>query len=76
VYWIEILKDCFNRKNLEDFKRLCWIVVILWDFKRHFLKDFLQSRFLMQDFNGFIIWIFKILKDFMDFKDFQGVNEF
>ncbi|RHN52623.1 hypothetical protein MtrunA17_Chr6g0482531 [Medicago truncatula] len=44
VYWIEILKDCFDRKNLEDFKRLCWIVLILWDFKRLFLKDFLQSR--------------------------------
>ena len=53
--WIEILKDYFDRINLEDFKRLCWIVVFLWDFKRHFLKDFLQSRFLMQDFNGFII---------------------
>jgi len=72
VYWIEILKDYFDRKNLEDFKRLCWIVLTLRDCKRHFLKDFLQSRFFMQDFNGFI----EILKNFMDFQDFKVVNEF
>ena len=31
VFWIEILKDNFDfdRKNHEDFKRLCWIVLTL-----------------------------------------------
>jgi len=43
VYWIEILKDSFGKKNLKDFKRLCVIVLILWDFKRLYLKDFSQS---------------------------------
>ena len=72
VYWIGILREYFDKNNLEDFKRLCVIVLILWDFKKKFLKDFLQSGFLTQDFNGFLtqilrfqstLWIFKILKD-------------
>jgi hypothetical protein len=36
VYWIEILKDYFDKKNLEDFKRFCKILLNLWDFKRIF----------------------------------------
>jgi len=34
VYWIEILKDYFVKQNPADFKRLCVILLILWDFKR------------------------------------------
>ena len=64
---IGILREYFDKNNLEDFKRLCGIVLILWDFKRFFLKDFLQSGFLTQDFNGFLTQIFKISKYFMDF---------
>jgi len=67
VYWIGILREYFDKNNLEDFKRLCGIVLILCDFKRFFLKDFLQSGFLTQDFNGFLTQIFKISKYFMDF---------
>ncbi|KAL5156179.1 rRNA-processing protein FCF1 [Glycine soja] len=29
VYWIEILREYFDKNNLEDFKRLCGIVLIL-----------------------------------------------
>jgi hypothetical protein len=36
VYWIEILKDYFGKQNPADFKRLCVILLILWDFKRLF----------------------------------------
>jgi len=36
-YWIEISKDYFGKQNSVDFKRLCVIVLILWDFKT-FLK--------------------------------------
>jgi hypothetical protein len=47
VYWIGISRDYFDKNNLEDFKRLC---EILRDF---FQKNFLQSRFLTHDLNGF-----------------------
>ena len=60
MYWIEILREYFDKNNLEDFKRLCVIVLILWDFKRIFLKDFLQSGFLTQDFKIFKIVFVKI----------------
>jgi len=29
VYWIEILKDYFDKQNSADFKRLCEIILIL-----------------------------------------------
>jgi len=42
VYSIGILREYFDKNNLKDFKRLCGIVLILCDFKRFFLKEFLQ----------------------------------
>jgi hypothetical protein len=33
-------KTILVKKNLEDFKRLCEIVLILWDFNRYFWKTF------------------------------------
>jgi len=54
VYWIEILKDCFGKKNLKDFKRFCVIVLILMDFKRLLFKGLFTIKIFNQDFNGFI----------------------
>ena len=45
VYWIEILKDYFDKQNLEDFKRFCEIIMISLDFKRLFLMTFYNQDF-------------------------------
>ena len=58
MYWIEILREYFDKNNLEDFKRLCEIVLILWDFKRFILEDFLQSGLFGQVGGHFAVqWI-------------------
>ena len=49
VYWIEILREYFDKNNLEDFKRLCGIVLILCDFKRFFFERLFTIRILNKE---------------------------
>jgi hypothetical protein len=60
-------------KSLEEFNFSYVILMILWDLKK---KKILQLGFLIQYFNRFMTHIFNISMYFMNFKDFEGLDEF
>ena len=61
MYWIEILKDYFDKLNPEDFKRFCEIILILFDFKKLFVMTFYNQDFehmILMDFKRFFVMAF------------------
>ena len=54
MYWIEILKDYFGNKSLEDFKRCCRNV-LTFKISRDFNSDFLRFESTLWEFVRFEI---------------------